>query len=330
MILYSVIIPVYNAEKTLRRCVDSLLNQNCSDAEIILVNDGSTDGSKALCQQYADSNACVRLIDQPNGGVSSARNAGLDAAQGEYVLFFFFYDYVASDYFYQINKCIHENKWDLIQFSRAVDNGKDIRAKALTNGRFYSRTESFPQLIDDLCRKILNPPTAKVYRRDMLRLNAIEFPVGVSIAEDRAFNIRYSMHVNQYVRSDRVIYYISIENTDSLSRGSRSDIAQQLDITSAYNEESLRITDIPETEKELYREAISFGICRGVYRDAKQYRKKGMGWVARQRALWHNCSTINHLHMKYPKTKYCQLITLPVRLYQTWVIDYVAKRLLKE
>ena len=84
---YSVIIPVYNAEKTLKRCVDSLLEQNCSDLELILVNDGSKDSSLEICKAYQNENNCVRVIDKPNGGVSSARNAGLDAAFGQYVLF---------------------------------------------------------------------------------------------------------------------------------------------------------------------------------------------------------------------------------------------------
>lgn len=93
--MYSVVIPVYNAEKTLRRCVDSLLRQDCSEVELILVNDGSKDGSLEICREYARQYDCVRVIDKPNGGVSTARNAGLDAAQGIYVLFVDSDDYVS-------------------------------------------------------------------------------------------------------------------------------------------------------------------------------------------------------------------------------------------
>ena len=85
--LISIIVPVYNAEKTLRRCVRSLMGQTYRNLEIILVNDGSKDGSLGLCREFAGEDARIRVIDQPNGGVSSARNAGLDAATGKFVMF---------------------------------------------------------------------------------------------------------------------------------------------------------------------------------------------------------------------------------------------------
>ena len=84
---YSVIIPVYNAEGTLRRCLDSLVGQHFSDYELLLINDGSTDGSDAICREYASTYSCVRYFAKENGGVSSARNLGLEQAEGEYILF---------------------------------------------------------------------------------------------------------------------------------------------------------------------------------------------------------------------------------------------------
>ena len=96
---FSVIIPVYNAGKTLQHCVDSLLLQKCEDVEIILVNDGSQDGSAAICRSYAARYSAVRYLEKSNGGVSSARNAGLDAAQGRYVLFVDSDDYVPGSLF---------------------------------------------------------------------------------------------------------------------------------------------------------------------------------------------------------------------------------------
>ena len=83
----SIIVPVYNAEKTLERCVRSLMAQTLRSIEIIRVNDGSPDRSPEICRQLASEDGRIRVIDKPNGGVSSARNAGLDAARGEYVMF---------------------------------------------------------------------------------------------------------------------------------------------------------------------------------------------------------------------------------------------------
>lgn len=92
---YSIIIPVYNAEGTLRRCLDSLVGQQFSNYELLLINDGSTDGSDAICREYASTYSCVRYFAKENGGVSSARNLGLEQAEGEYILFADSDDYVS-------------------------------------------------------------------------------------------------------------------------------------------------------------------------------------------------------------------------------------------
>ena len=84
---FSVIVPVYNAEKTLRRCVESVIKQPFSDYELILINDGSLDKSGEMCADFASRFSQVKYIDKENGGVSSARNAGLEAASGKYILF---------------------------------------------------------------------------------------------------------------------------------------------------------------------------------------------------------------------------------------------------
>ena len=83
--MYSVVIPVYNAKSSLKRCVDSWLAQSRSDLELLLVDDGSTDGSAGLCDELADSDPRIRVIHQKNSGVSAARNAGIQEACGEYV-----------------------------------------------------------------------------------------------------------------------------------------------------------------------------------------------------------------------------------------------------
>ena len=84
---FSTIIPIYNAEQTLERCLKGFLHQTFTDFELILVNDGSTDRSADICRRYASQHPFIRWTDKPNGGVSSARNAGIDMAQGEYLTF---------------------------------------------------------------------------------------------------------------------------------------------------------------------------------------------------------------------------------------------------
>lgn len=95
---FSIIVPVYNAESTLQRCVDSILAQTFEDFELILINDGSKDQSGDICDEYAAKDSRVKTVHKTNGGVSSARNAGLRIAQGEYIAFIDSDDYIDNDY----------------------------------------------------------------------------------------------------------------------------------------------------------------------------------------------------------------------------------------
>lgn len=94
----SVIVPVYNAEKTIARCIETLLGQTYGNIELLLVDDGSKDGSLAICREYAEKDNRITVIHKENGGVSSARNAGIEMAKGDYILFVDSDDYVEPDY----------------------------------------------------------------------------------------------------------------------------------------------------------------------------------------------------------------------------------------
>ena len=121
----SIIVPVYNAKRWMHRCVDSLLNQNLprEDYEIILVDDGSADGSPMICDEYQAAHAAlVRVIHQPNSGVSMARNAALDAAVGDYVMFVDADDYVKENSFLEIlNRCTNQHL-DLCFYKMSVED----------------------------------------------------------------------------------------------------------------------------------------------------------------------------------------------------------------
>lgn len=324
---YSVIIPVYNAEKTLRRCVDSILDQNCADAEIILVNDGSRDGSGTICEEYAREHQNVRYISKENGGVSSARNAGLDAAKGEYVLFVDSDDYVTSNFFPSIEEAANGNCTDLIQFSNSTDNGTEIRKDMRRSFAVCSRKELIPHIVDAICRKTINAPWANLYRRKIIEEHHIRFPEGASVGEDRVFNIVYSLFIQSYASSETVVYILNTENENSLSRKRHDDLQKQFNIAGKYLENELSAAQIPADEKACYRRAVDFGKCRSIYHDAKLMIIDGVGWMERQKRLLKLCKRINGKHMKYPSTRYCYLITLPVRLYLAPVIDFMAKKL---
>ena len=117
MPFFSVIVPVYNIERYLNECVDSILAQSFQDFELILVDDGSKDKSGAICDAYAEKNACVQVIHKTNGGAVSARKAGLQKSCGSYVVYIDSDDYIAPDYLAHYWNCIQEKKPEII-----VDN----------------------------------------------------------------------------------------------------------------------------------------------------------------------------------------------------------------
>lgn len=110
----SVIIPVYNAEQYLSKCIESVLAQSGCSAEIVLINDGSKDRSLDICREYASRHECIRLIDQPNGGVSAARNAGIEGATGEWITFLDADDWLTSDAFATLLPHMADN--DVVRF----------------------------------------------------------------------------------------------------------------------------------------------------------------------------------------------------------------------
>lgn len=97
--LISVIVPIYNVEKYLARCVDSIVNQTYKDFELILVDDGSPDNSGKICDEYAKKDSRIKVVHKKNGGLSDARNAGMAVATGEYISFIDSDDYVSDDFF---------------------------------------------------------------------------------------------------------------------------------------------------------------------------------------------------------------------------------------
>lgn len=132
--LISVIIPVYNVERYLRRCVDSVLLQTYPNIEIILVNDGSSDHSQEICENYAKTQPSVRALKKPNGGLSSARNIGLNSARGKYIGFIDSDDWVAPDMYQYLFDLIDEHKADAsqVEYELAYDNHhsfSDIKEK---------------------------------------------------------------------------------------------------------------------------------------------------------------------------------------------------------
>ena len=140
----SVIIPVYNVEDTLPRCVESVLNQTFPDWEAILVDDGSTDSSGRICDRYALEDTRIRVIHKENGGLSDARNCGLDVAQGEYVTFIDSDDYISKDTFGKIIGLALSNvEADIIEYPITVHKGHKTEYRLQFGTQTFDDVQSY-------------------------------------------------------------------------------------------------------------------------------------------------------------------------------------------
>ena len=190
----SVIVPIYNAEKFLHYCIDSILNQSFVDFEILLVNDGSTDNSGKISDKYAEKDTRVKVIHKQNGGVSSARNAGIEAAQGEYICFVDSDDYLESNYLKELVETKKkypdfDNVW--CGFQTVEDY---LKSNINTVASEYNKDYSFSNLssIMDLCEKwLVQMPWNKLFLTKTIKENSIIFPPELSLGEDYIFNLRY-------------------------------------------------------------------------------------------------------------------------------------------
>lgn len=326
---YSVIVPVYNAETTLARCVDSLLSQNYELAQIILINDGSKDGSGDLCREYAKKCDRVVFAEKENGGVSSARNVGLDLAEGEYIAFVDSDDYVCPGYFAELDKILEEHIADLVMFSYAVTDGKTAINYPRKSYTSTDKADYFRRLGVEIYRKNINSPVGKIYRAKSIQEKGLRFPQRLSIGEDRIFNIAYALNCESIYISEKVLYTVSVENDNSLSRGVRKDLDQQFRL---YDEELRYVMEGAELEDIYLRyvqEALNFSQVRAVYSGAKRLHEAGASLRERRRFILGECKALNAQEFSIPNSKFCKLLYIPVHLKLVTVIDVLASRLAK-
>ena len=212
----SVIIPVYNAQDGIKRCVDSLLNQSFKNFEIILLNDGSKDNSLNILKEYELKYSFVRVIDKQNEGVAVTRNKGILLAEGEYTMFMDNDDFVDSDYIETFYQAIHEKNLDLVigGYKRVNQDNHIIFSQDIQQSEWS--------------KYIIMAPWAKVYRTEFLKTNNLEF-FDYGIGEDIIFNLA------AYKTTDKIGLldyrgYNWYYNNQSISNTSQRGFSPKIDI----------------------------------------------------------------------------------------------------
>lgn len=207
----SVIVPIYNVEKYLGKCIESIIEQTYSNLEIILVDDGSPDNSGAICDEYAKKDKRIKVIHKSNGGVSAARNSGIDAATGEYICFVDGDDYVMNDYVEYLLKLTVENNTDISLTTEMFGN---FQSEQVHNDKIQI-LNSEETTIGILCYKIPIGVYCKIFKREFLNNNKIRFLTELFIGEGFNFNTTAFQHATNVAIGHRRIYYYRRDNSTS-------------------------------------------------------------------------------------------------------------------
>lgn len=231
----SIIIPVYNAEDKLHRCLDSVLKQSYKDIEVIIINDGSTDGSLSICESYKSKDNRVIIIDKKNAGVSAARNSGLRIATGKYIQFVDSDDFVNENMSERLVEKIKENDSDVVicGYHRIEKNRvTDKFSKETTISEICDFKDKFSEIFKGA---LFNVPWNKLYKREKIKEY---FKENLCIGEDLLFNLSYFLYCDKIKIIEDCLYNYDVLNEDSLA--------------SKYNKELF------EMELMLYKEVRKF------------------------------------------------------------------------
>ena len=201
--LVSVIVPVYNAEKTIKRCVESILNQSYENYELILVNDGSKDNSGNLCDKYAVEDSRICVIHKENGGVSSARNAGIVKASGKYLMFVDCDDSIDKDFFETYVRMIQEHSCDVViggydlieneKVKKCIPEKKGVYGTELW-GHIAQKTEQYGYIC------------SKIFRMELIKENKLFFSEKMYSQEDLDFCLSVYNYCQKFCLIDKTGY----------------------------------------------------------------------------------------------------------------------------
>ncbi len=247
--MVSIVVPVYKVEKYIRRCVESIIAQTFSDWELILVDDGSPDRSGEICDEYAEKDSRIKVYHKNNGGVSSARNYGIETSKGSWILFIDSDDWVEDNYLEAFFKIEHQN--DTLVIQGRLDDKEDgsLIKKIDYNEKAYSKQELVAAIIEN---RLLysGAPYCKLYKSTIIKDNGIKFPENYSFGEDTFFFFKYLYYINEIMLLSSAGYHYVHYQGDNLSQ-KKHEPQKLLD----FLEDSLSALDLLDDSKHTLQAA---------------------------------------------------------------------------
>lgn len=259
MPLVSIIVPVYNAEKTLGRCVNSILNQEYRDFELLLLDDGSTDGSGRLCDDYAGKDPRVRVVHKANSGVSDTRNRGIAQAKGKYLQFADSDDWLTPESTKFLVQAITEHRCDMViaDFYRVV--GERVSQKgSIEEEGIMKRTDFAVKMMQRPADFYYGVLWNKLYKHSIIEKHHLRMDSSVSWCEDFMFNLDYVRHVQKIYALHIPVYYYVKTKGSLVSQGFnvKKTIEMKRTVFECYNDFYKDVFDDMDYEKrkgQVYR-----------------------------------------------------------------------------
>lgn len=259
MPLVSIIVPVYNSEKTLGRCIESILNQTYKEFELLLLDDGSTDSSGEICDTYAEKDARIRVIHKENSGVSDTRNQGIAMAKGEYLQFLDSDDWITSDATGLFVRTMAEHSCDMViaQFYRVI--GEHVSQKgAIEEDGLLDRVTYASHMMQKPADFYYGVLWNKFYKRSIIEKHQLKMDSSISWCEDFMFNLEYIRHTHSiYAMKIPVYYYVKTKGSlVSQGMSMKKTIQMKRTVFAYYNDfykDVFTETDYEKRRIQIYR-----------------------------------------------------------------------------
>ncbi|MBD9083166.1 MAG: glycosyltransferase [Lachnospiraceae bacterium] len=257
--MVSIIVPIYNAENYLRRCVDSILNQEYTDFELLLVNDGSTDASGDICEEYGDRDPRVIVIQKENTGVSDSRNRALDRARGKYLQFLDSDDWITPDATRLFVRAAEEYGCDMVisDFYRVVGERLSTKGDIEEEG-VLTREEFAAHMMENPADFYYGVLWNKLYRRDIVEEHNLRMDTDINWCEDFMFNLEYIRYAKVFYALHAPIYYYVKRKGSLASQGINisKTVKMKLNVFEYYNNFYKHVLEEEDYEKnrlQVYR-----------------------------------------------------------------------------
>lgn len=219
--LVTIIVPVYNAEAYLEKCIHSLLSQSYHKVEIVLVDDGSTDISGIIVDRFAAQDSRIRVLHQSNSGVSIARNNGIGFAQGEWIVFVDADDTIDPDYIETLMSISQDVDMVICGMKLIKDDNTTLSKLFLDNNSKRSRWTT-AELLQNIRLYALSGPVCKLFKRSVIKDNHIFFPEGMNLGEDTVFVYKYLQHAHHIYVLESYGYNVLLSSNNSLTKKASS------------------------------------------------------------------------------------------------------------